>query len=111
MLMLDARTKTIDRGGQARRAPRPRDGSVVRQFFLRQAEPAGVAGEGGAGLMSEKANQLRIGIFVVVGVAILLAALFLFGIRSALQPTYTLETYVPTTSRGSRWARSSSCAA
>jgi phospholipid/cholesterol/gamma-HCH transport system substrate-binding protein len=45
--------------------------------------------------MSEKASQLRIGIFVVVGVAILLAALFLFGIRGAFQPTYTLETYVP----------------
>ena len=45
--------------------------------------------------MSEKANQLRIGIFVVLGVAILLAALFLFGVRTALQPTYTLETYVP----------------
>ncbi len=45
--------------------------------------------------MSEKASQLRIGIFVVVGLAILLAALFLFGIRSAFEPTYTLETYVP----------------
>jgi|RhiMetdeSRZDD1v2_1073273.scaffolds.fasta_scaffold00551_19 ABC-type transporter Mla subunit MlaD len=44
--------------------------------------------------MSEKASQLRIGIFVVVGVAILLAALFLFGIRSAFQPTYKAETYV-----------------
>ena len=50
--------------------------------------------------MSEKANQLRIGIFVVLGVAILLAALFLFGIRSAFQPTYTLETYVPTDVEG-----------
>jgi ABC-type transporter Mla subunit MlaD len=45
--------------------------------------------------MSEKASQLRIGIFVLVGVAILLGALFLFGIRSAFEPTYTLETYVP----------------
>ena len=45
--------------------------------------------------MSEKASQLRIGIFVVLGVAILLGALFLFGIRSAFEPTYTLETYVP----------------
>jgi len=44
--------------------------------------------------MSEKASQLRIGIFVVVGVAILFGALFLFGIRSAFEPTYTLETYV-----------------
>ena len=39
--------------------------------------------------MSEKANQFRIGIFVVVGVAILLGALFLFGIRSAFEPTYS----------------------
>lgn len=45
--------------------------------------------------MSEKASQLRIGIFVLLGVAILLGALFLFGIRSAFEPTYTLETYVP----------------
>jgi phospholipid/cholesterol/gamma-HCH transport system substrate-binding protein len=45
--------------------------------------------------MSEKASQLRIGIFVLLGVAILLGALFLFGIRSAFQPTYTAETYVP----------------
>jgi len=45
--------------------------------------------------MSEKASQLRIGIFVIVGVAILLGALFLFGIRSAFQPTYKAETYVP----------------
>src|SRR5262247_3891249 len=45
--------------------------------------------------MSEKASQLRIGIFVLVGIAILLAALFLFGIRSAFEPTYTLESYFP----------------
>jgi len=44
--------------------------------------------------MSEKASQLRIGIFVILGVAILLGALFLFGIRSAFQPTYKAETYV-----------------
>jgi ABC-type transporter Mla subunit MlaD len=44
--------------------------------------------------MSEKASQLRIGIFVLLGVAILLGALFLFGIRSAFQPTYKAETYV-----------------
>ncbi len=43
--------------------------------------------------MSEKASQFRIGLFVTVGVAIVLAALFLFGIRSAFQPTYTFETY------------------
>ena len=44
--------------------------------------------------MSEKANQFRIGLFVVVGVVIVLAGLFLFGIRSAFQPTYMFETYV-----------------
>jgi len=43
--------------------------------------------------MSEKANQFRIGVFVTVGVAIVLAGLFLFGIRSAFQPTYMFETY------------------
>ena len=43
--------------------------------------------------MSEKASQFRIGVFVTVGVAIVLAALFLFGIRSALQPTDMFETY------------------
>jgi ABC-type transporter Mla subunit MlaD len=43
--------------------------------------------------MSERGNAFRIGIFVVVGVAIVLAALFLFGIRSALQPTDMFETY------------------
>ena len=50
--------------------------------------------------MSEKASQLRIGIFVILGIAILLGALFLFGIRSAFEPTYTLETYVPTDVEG-----------
>src|ERR1700720_3898197 len=44
--------------------------------------------------MSAKANQFRIGIFVAAGVAILAVALFLFGIRSAFQPTYRFETYV-----------------
>ncbi|HYX19629.1 MAG TPA: MlaD family protein [Thermoanaerobaculia bacterium] len=43
--------------------------------------------------MSEKASALRIGIFVTLGVAIVLAALFLFGIRSAFQPTHEFETY------------------
>ena len=43
--------------------------------------------------MSEKASQFRIGVFVTVGVAIVLGALFLFGIRSAFQPTYMFETY------------------
>lgn len=44
--------------------------------------------------MSEKASQFRIGIFVTAGVAIVLAALFLFGIRSAFQPKIMFETYV-----------------
>jgi paraquat-inducible protein B len=43
--------------------------------------------------MSEKASQFRIGIFVVVGVAILLGALFVFGIRTAFEPTHRFETY------------------
>jgi ABC-type transporter Mla subunit MlaD len=43
--------------------------------------------------MSEKASSFRIGLFVTLGVAIILAALFLFGIRSAFQPTYMFETY------------------
>jgi phospholipid/cholesterol/gamma-HCH transport system substrate-binding protein len=43
--------------------------------------------------MSEKASAFRIGIFVTIGVAIVLAGLFLFGIRSAFQPTYKFETY------------------
>jgi ABC-type transporter Mla subunit MlaD len=44
--------------------------------------------------MSAKANQYRIGIFVVTGVAILVAALFFFGIRGAFEPAYDFETYV-----------------
>ncbi len=44
--------------------------------------------------MSEKASQLRIGIFVTVGVAIVLLALFLFGVREAFQPKDEFETYV-----------------
>lgn len=43
--------------------------------------------------MSDKPSALRIGIFVMVGVAIVLAGLFLFGIRSAFQPTHEFETY------------------
>ena len=43
--------------------------------------------------MSERASTFRIGVFVAVGVAIVLAALFLFGIRSSFQPTYNFETY------------------
>jgi len=43
--------------------------------------------------MSEKASQFRIGLFVSAGIAIVLAGLFAFGIRSAFQPTYMFETY------------------
>lgn len=44
--------------------------------------------------MSAKPSQVRIGIFVVSGIAVLAAALFFFGIRNAFEPTYHLETYV-----------------
>jgi len=43
--------------------------------------------------MSEKASAFRIGVFVTIGVAIVIAGLFVFGIRSAFQPTYDFETY------------------
>jgi ABC-type transporter Mla subunit MlaD len=46
--------------------------------------------------MSAKANQYKIGIFVAIGIAILVAALFLFGIRGKFEPTYGFETYVTT---------------
>jgi hypothetical protein len=44
--------------------------------------------------MSEKASQLRIGVFVVVGLAILAAGLFLFGIRKSFKRVYPFETYI-----------------
>ena len=44
--------------------------------------------------MSEKPNQFRIGLFVLVGVGIVLGALFLFGIRSAFQDVQRFETCV-----------------
>jgi ABC-type transporter Mla subunit MlaD len=44
--------------------------------------------------MSQRANQFRIGLFVTLGVALVLGALFLFGIRSAFEPTHMIETYV-----------------
>jgi len=50
--------------------------------------------------MSAKANQYRIGIFVAAGIAILVVALFLFGIRSKFEPTYDFETYVTTDVEG-----------
>jgi ABC-type transporter Mla subunit MlaD len=50
--------------------------------------------------MSAKANQYRIGIFVAAGIAILVVALFLFGIRGKFEPTYGFETYVTTDVEG-----------
>lgn len=38
--------------------------------------------------------QFKIGLFVIVGVAILVAAVFLFGIRNAIEPTQKFETYI-----------------
>jgi hypothetical protein len=52
--------------------------------------------------MSEKASQFRIGILVIVGVAIVLLALFLFGIRGvpASAPRPTTGTWAPLRSAG-----------
>ena len=50
--------------------------------------------------MSARASHFRIGIFVVVGAAILGIALFLFGIRSAFERMYHFETYVTGDSDG-----------
>src|SRR4029077_15250524 len=38
--------------------------------------------------------QFKIGLFVIVGAAILVSALFLFGIRNAIEPTQKFETYI-----------------
>jgi MlaD protein len=38
--------------------------------------------------------QFKIGLFVIVGVAILVSAVFLFGIRNAIEPTQKFETYI-----------------
>ena len=38
--------------------------------------------------------QFKIGMFVIGGVAILVAGLFLFGIRNAIEPTQKFETYI-----------------
>ncbi len=81
-----------DRRGPSGGSPGPFGESDVRQFFLRQAVPG--AGAEKRGAMSEKPNQFRIGLFVLVGVGIVLGALFLFGIRSAFQDVQRFETYV-----------------
>jgi phospholipid/cholesterol/gamma-HCH transport system substrate-binding protein len=44
--------------------------------------------------MSEKASQFRIGVFVLVGLAILASGLFLFGIRKSFKRVYPFETYI-----------------
>ena len=44
--------------------------------------------------MSEKASQFRIGIFVLVGLAILAAGLYLFGIRRSFERVRRFETYI-----------------
>jgi ABC-type transporter Mla subunit MlaD len=45
--------------------------------------------------MSQKPNHFRIGLFVLGGVALLLVALFVFGIRSSFEKRHRLVTYVP----------------
>jgi ABC-type transporter Mla subunit MlaD len=44
--------------------------------------------------MSERARQLKIGAFVLVGVAVAVAGVLSLGVRSKLERTATLETYV-----------------
>lgn len=45
--------------------------------------------------MSQKPNHFRIGLFVLGGAALLLAGLFLFGIRKNFEKRHRLVTYVP----------------
>ncbi len=45
--------------------------------------------------MSERPNSFKIGLFVIIGLGILIAALFVFGARSYFQQRHVLETYVP----------------
>jgi ABC-type transporter Mla subunit MlaD len=45
--------------------------------------------------MSQKPNHFRIGLFVLGGIALLLAGLFVFGIRSSFEKRHRLVTYVP----------------
>ncbi len=44
--------------------------------------------------MSEHASSYKIGLFVIVGTALLLAGLFAFGIRTSFEKKSTFETYV-----------------
>src|SRR5678815_3531660 len=43
---------------------------------------------------SRNPAQFKIGLFVIVGAAILVSALFLFGIRNAIEPTQKFETCI-----------------
>jgi paraquat-inducible protein B len=45
--------------------------------------------------MSQKPNTFRIGLFVLGGVALVVVALFAFGIRNAFEKKHALVTYVP----------------
>lgn len=45
--------------------------------------------------MSKPTNNFKLGIFTLVGLALLVLALFAFGLRSYLKPTSAYETYVP----------------
>ena len=93
-VMLDAASQDHHRGRRAGGPPRPFRGPL-RAAVLPAAGRAGRRREHRkAGAMSAKANQFRIGIFVVAGIGILAVALFLFGIRGAFQPMYRFETYV-----------------
>ena len=43
--------------------------------------------------MGESRRHIRLGLFVVISVAILAAVLFVLGGREFFQPTFTFETY------------------
>src|SRR5215472_14294606 len=45
--------------------------------------------------MSKPTNNFKLGIFTLVGLALLVVALFAFGLRGYLQPTSAFETYIP----------------
>src|SRR5262245_263258 len=44
--------------------------------------------------MSTKTNNLKIGVFVLIGLVLLLGSLFALGVRSQLEPKSDFETYV-----------------
>lgn len=45
--------------------------------------------------MSAQPNRFKIGLFVIIGVCLLIAGLFAFGARSYFEPQRIFETYVP----------------